>query len=431
MKKVKIITITLISLIIAMVAFVGIYLPKQKSNRMHNVVKEFKLSPDIYGQRHIRLQISEVNEEAKKEENYIKVKEIIEKRLEKIVAEEYSVALNKSTGTIDINLAENDYTDEILSVIIQSGTFEIIDTKTKEVLMNNSDLESVNVGYGGSSQSSEAQSVSVEYKFNEQSIKKLEDITNKYVKTEKVQTEEDSEETQEAKNTVTILVSGQNLIETDFETPITTGSLYLNMGTATTDAKELNKTLKEAGKLKIVLEEGKFPVQYELSGNKLVLGNINAQEIINISVIVVILVGLLVLTIKYRTTGIFGTILLIGSMSVYILVLKYANVAISVNSLLLIPLFGVINIGIIAKIINEIKSSQEKAEKATQKANKPIKEILLISLPLFIISIVFTFGKITTINSFGMTMFWGLSTTLIYAGIYTKALKMKEGNDEN
>ena len=59
MKKVKILTITLSIILIAMIAFGGIYIKYQ--NRMENKVKDFSYAMNLKGARNIRLKLKTGN----------------------------------------------------------------------------------------------------------------------------------------------------------------------------------------------------------------------------------------------------------------------------------------------------------------------------------------------------------------------------------
>ena len=59
MKKVKILTITLLIIAITMIAFIGVY--TQKQNRMENQMHEYDLAMDLTGSRNIRLKVDTEN----------------------------------------------------------------------------------------------------------------------------------------------------------------------------------------------------------------------------------------------------------------------------------------------------------------------------------------------------------------------------------
>ena len=114
MKKIKITTIILAIILVTLVAFGGVYIKTQ--NRMENKVKEYTLGRELEGSRKVELKVktsdeSQTNTENLTEENYQIVKNTIEKRLNNLGAEDYTISLNKEDGTIKVELAENETTD--------------------------------------------------------------------------------------------------------------------------------------------------------------------------------------------------------------------------------------------------------------------------------------------------------------------------------
>ena len=188
MKKIKILTIVLVIVLITMIAFFGIYV--QNQNRMEDKVKDYSYAMDLKGTRNIRFKVNKEtktvikdkdgkevensedlteeqieqngytkeetqynNEEVLTEENYKKCKEILEKRLKKLGVDYYNVKINEQTGDIIIEIPETDDTDSIVSNIGTTGEFEIVDSNTNEVLMDNNDIKLANVLYGAGSTS--------------------------------------------------------------------------------------------------------------------------------------------------------------------------------------------------------------------------------------------------------------------------------------
>ena len=218
MKKVKILTITLAIALISMVAFAGVYVTKQ--NRMEDKVKSYTYAMDLKGARTITLKVDtskkttikdsegkevenssnltdeEISEKGytKEEtdynpsdvlnvENYKKSKEIIEKRLKELKIDNYVTRLNEQTGEIIVEIPENSDTDNIVTNLGTTGKFEILDSETNEVLMDNNDIKLANVVYGSNSSSttSSGTSIYLNIEFNKEGTKKLEYISGKYV----------------------------------------------------------------------------------------------------------------------------------------------------------------------------------------------------------------------------------------------------------
>ena len=59
MKKIKILTVTLLIILITMVSFFGVY--EHVQNRMENKVKEYDLDMDLKGARYIKLSVNKEN----------------------------------------------------------------------------------------------------------------------------------------------------------------------------------------------------------------------------------------------------------------------------------------------------------------------------------------------------------------------------------
>ena len=175
MKKIKILTIILAIILVIMIGFFGIYV--QKQNRMENQVRDYSYAMDLKGVRSIRLELdketstvvkdaegNEVSdaddltdeeltqkgytkeevpnntEEMKNINNYQLSKKIIEQRLKDTGVDNYIIRLDEENGDIIIELPENEQIGNTISLINSSGKFEIADSSTNQVLMENSDI---------------------------------------------------------------------------------------------------------------------------------------------------------------------------------------------------------------------------------------------------------------------------------------------------
>ena len=272
MKKIKILTITLVIILITAIAFGGIYI--QKQNRMENIVKDYEFAMDLKGTRNIKLQPN--NEEGTEidVEDYKKSKNILEKRFEKIGLNNYTIKLDEQAGTIIVEIPENETTDAIVSQIGTVGRFEIQDSETGEVLMNNDDIKQANVMSNANSQtaSQSGTTIYLNIEFTKEGSKKLEEISNKYVKSSETEnnTDENTEATEEKseEKKVSIKLDDTEIITTSFDEPITTGSLQLSMGGSSKEQKTLQTYVSQASSIAIVLDTGKLPVKYQISENK-------------------------------------------------------------------------------------------------------------------------------------------------------------------
>lgn len=492
MKKIKILTIILAVILVAMVAFLGIYTKTQ--NRMENKIEGYSYAMDIKGARTVTLKVSdgtktvikdsegkEVNdaenltdeelaekgytkeentynpEEVLTIENYKKTKEIIEERLKKLNIQNYIVRLNETTGDITIELEENDDTDYIVSNLQTTGKFEIIDTETKEVLMNNDDIKLANVMYSNNSNSSTSTtnsgtSVYLNIEFNKEGSKKLEEITKTYVKVEdktsddtsedadeeddgiegKIEEEVDAEPETESEDkdatekTITMKVDDEDIVTTSFEEPIEIGKLQLTVGQATTDTKTLKDYVQQASNMATALDVENMPVKYEIGENEYVASDITTKELheIKYAFAVVVLIAAGILCIRFKTKGIISGIAYIGLFAILMLLIRYTNVVLAIDGLFGIALVLILEYIFINKILGKMKTLNVK-----EAVKESYKEFFIRIIPIAIAVITFCFIKWIPISSFGMVMFWGISLIAIYNfAIFQNLLRIKTEN---
>lgn len=448
MKATKILTIILLIILVSMIGFFGIY--KQNRNQMSNIVKDYSYSMDIDGARTIKLQLkNETSEDLKTEENYNKSKEIIEKRLKALGVEQYNISLNTKTGEMTIKIPENSNTDKVVSNLNTVGKFEIIDSETKEVLLDNNNIKSSDVLYNTSSSGTSAY---LEIVFNREGKTKLEEISKTYVKTnntttnntttedtnttEKIETNEIANNTTENTSSdkkIIMKIDDEEMMTTSFDEAITTGKIQLSVGTATTDTKTLQNYISQAQNIATVLDNGKLPVQYDIEKNQYILSDIGHQELIYIVTIVAIVAftGIIVLIIKHKLNGLLAGTTYVGLVALYLLLIRYANVVISIESI-----FGIMTILILNYIFTFIllddieKISKEKNENFVNKATlETYKKFFSRIIPICIMVIAFCFIKWIPMSSFGMISFWGLTIIAVYNAVITRSLlNIKEGN---
>ena len=453
---IKIITACLIAILISMIGFVGIY--TQKQNQMKNQIKDYDLSMDLKGARILSIkpkedketiikdtegnkiteeltdeQITEkgytkeeVNKNAEKltKENFEKTKTIIQKRLKNMGIENYIIRLNEETGEIFIELEENTETDTIVSNIGATGKFEIQDSETKEVLLDNSDIKLVDVRYNTAETGTD---VYLNIQFDKEGKNKLTEITENYktinttsentttknTTTENTTTENTTteSETTEAQKKVVIKIDDEEVTTTSFDNIIRTGSLQLTVGKSSTSRSKINENAKKANNIASTLSFGNLPVDYEVSQNEYILSNITTKKIQQLITIIAIIavIGLIALMFRYKLTGVLSSIAFIGFTALYLLLVRYANVIITLEGI-----FGIAVILVINYILtNKIANSNEK-EKTAKEVKKEYGKSWLKIIPICIISIVFSFARWTPIASLGMVMLWGLALSAVY-----------------
>lgn len=474
MKKVKILTIILAIILISAIAFLGVY--SQVQNRMENRVKSYDYAMDLKGVREVRLKVSSENktiikdkdgkevedsedltdeqitqngytkeetpynpEETLTLENYEKSKEVIEKRLKELKVEDYDIKLNEQTGDIVLELPEKDNTDVIVSNIYTKGDFKIIDSDTKEVLMDNNDIKLANVMYGSSNSSTTSSSsgttVYLNIEFTKEGAKKLEDISSKYVKTSTSDNTTDNTDssdttTSSTEKKITMKIDDEEIMSTSFDETLKTGKIQLSIGKATTDSKTLQGYVSQASNIAVVLDSGKMPIKYDVDENQYVLSDITNQEL---DIVVYILIGIvailsIIFIIRYKLYGAIGAVSYIGLISIFLILIRYANVNVSIQGILAIALVCILNYVFINKLICRINKKDSNKETTNQKIKEVYKEFFVKIIPICIATIVFCFAGWDPISSFGMIMFWGIVLIAIYNYIITSTLVKIQDN---
>ena len=490
MKKIKLLTITLAIILVTAVAFFGVYIPVQ--NRMEDKVEGYSYAMDLKGGRNVRLVVDTSNKTEVKDsegtevedsdnltdeeitqngytkeevptnsqdvltyDNYKKSKDIIEKRLSKLGVDNYIVKLDDKTGDILIEIPENDNTDSVISNIGTTGKFEIVDSKTKEVLMDNNDIKSARVMYGSNNTSttSAGTTVYLEIEFNKDGAQKLENISNDYKKqnttnetnttnvtnetntTENTnttnETNTDSTESTEEQKEITMLIDDEEIMTTSFDETLETGKLQLSIGSATTDQKTLQNYINQASSMAVVLDNGNIPVVYTVDENKYIISDITQNEL---NIVLYVMVGLvaialIVLIIRYKTNGLALAISYVGLASIFLLLIRYANVVLSIEGIFGIAMVLILNYIFSNKLLVKLKKEKDVGKETVNKQLKETyKEFFIRIIPICIAVITFCFITWEPISSFGMIMFWGIALIAVYNSIVTNLfLKIKAG----
>lgn len=437
----KILTI-LIIIAICLISFVGIY--KKDKGQMVSILPDYKLSMNLSGSRTARLindftkeviydsegnvatdgtnedgtlkegytkKDEKVNkDEVLTKENYELSKEIIEKRLKANNVSDYILRQNTEDGSIMIEISEDENTNSLISDLTYLGSFEIVDSETKEVLIDNSGIKRARAVY---SDGNSGTTVYLSIEFNKEGTKKFEEITKTY-------TSSVNDEGTTVTKKVTLNLDGQQLTETYFSEVITNGILQLSIGSVSTDSKTIQSYMEQAASVAALIDSGKMPVQYKLESNTYLAPSLNEQvcKIAMYTLIAVIVIALIYVCIKHKANGIFLSISYIGYIALVLLVLRYTNVMIAFETIVASLILLIVNY----MFIKSILSKQQKEGNVTEALKQTYMKYVSILLPLLIVAVVFTFMNWTAISSIGMVIFWGLIIMFIYNYIITKCL---------
>ncbi len=457
--KLKLLFYILIIVLISIIAFVGVY--TSKTQFRDNALPKYSLSSEFTGKRITYLQVDDstsdvikdkdgnvvdsIPEDANKDDyttekvpvnseevlnsdNYRKIKEILDNRLGQFGTEYYLVKVDDQTGDIVVELEENNSTDTLLQSAVQKGDFSIVDSETKEVLLDRSHIAKAAVVYGNNETG--AVVVYLQITFDEEGKEKFAEITRNYVETEETEDSEDSESEEDHKH-VSIIFSGTTMLTTGFESEITNGELTLSMGTATSNSA-LYQYISNASIYSVLLNNPEFPITYKVTTSEYINSNIN-QNIIYFAIgaiAVICAIVVIYLIAKYKTNGLICSLGIVLEIAILLLLIRYTSTVISLGTLSALLVLVLLEAYCIIKILNKIKenNSYENVANVTIKTYLDMIDLIVVFL---IIAIVFTFMKEVAIYSIGMTLFYGIISIAITNLIFVRGMLLAKYNTKN
>lgn len=385
------------------------------------------------------------NQDDIKKENYEASKKIIEKRLDSMGIEDYNLSLDKKTGKMYLQIPEDNSTDRVVSNITETGSFEIKDSENGTTYITKNHLKKASAMYNTTESGT---TVYLHMQLNKEGTSILKDLsTNEYAtlkeseeenttseenadetvgenettsnetKTEHTEDETKTEEKEETQKKIALSISGNDMVTTSFDDPIEDGVIDLSMNRASTDNDEINDTLKTTSTIVTLLESGELPLVYKVTGNQYVTTDISDTIIRNTIIVAgaVLAILLVFMIIKNKLRGILGVISYIGFVAIYLLLIRYTNVAISISGAIAIAIVCIINYILNMKLllIDKVDNKLYRQE---------YFKFIAKMIPILIISIVFIFMKWVSLSSLGMLLFWGIGLMMIYNILITKKI---------
>ena len=477
MKKVKILTITLAMILIALVAFGGVYVKKQ--NRMENKVKEYEFSKELSGARVVEIMPETTTEstenaetegtetegsdgtetDAKKSEmlttdNYRIVKKTIKNRLQNLKCDDYNIALNDEDGKIRVEFPENDNTDTYVYYLTADNKIQVKEKDSETELLDDSMFKKAKYNYTGNAEGkyqvyleleltkdgqAKIEEVKNNYAIFENEVKEIEDAEKAAEESAKETTEEGTEQTTETKteeenkteettknNEETKKIAVVTIAGTEFNVDkIEKNKITLKVGSEATDDTSINNNMSRASEIALLINSGKYPVTYENETNRFVHSDITNNDILYfaIAVLAILIIVLCVFIVKYKLKGFLSAISFVGFVALFSLLIRYTNVMISIEGIGAILLILLLNLRFNWLVLEKT----QKMNLLKEAMASTYKDLYLKLIPLMIITIVFCFSGGANLNSFGFIMFWGLILVALYNIIVTKPiLKLSE-----
>lgn len=365
-KKLTAILLTLIAIAIIIIAFVGIYV--QRLNKIKDIVPDATYSSEIQGAIEYRLSVDDTEEEKEvylddngnirgevedgsstssedwenttgfiienrtiktnsddslNQNNYIRTKEIIEKRLDNMGATDYSIRLNEDTGYMVVELSENDDIDYLYQTAVCTvGKIEVIDYQTGVVLIDSSHI--VNASEYTYSQDGTSYDVYLNIEFDEEGTQILREISNEYI----AYTNDAGEETTDY---ISITIDGSAIYTTYFGEEYTENAISVPVGTNITDEDTLNAYIESTEAIATIINLGELPVTYtQDNSGYLIKSNIDDSDLLIVKIVLIVALVLItvIFIIRYKFKGFLAGIFnaaFVRKFNISFKIIKYSN----------------------------------------------------------------------------------------------------------
>lgn len=440
-RNLKMVLMILICMIIILVGFVGIY--SKYANRYTNRLPKYQLASDLKGETILELEVdhstntkyydkqgkevnsSEVTDENKnqytsKEEkvnqeesltlqNYKRSLEILKERLKFLKADQYRVDLDKNTGKVVLSF-EDQYPEDIESILPMEGKLELIDSKTSDTILTNEDVKTADATYAATDNNK--YTVYMNLKLNDSGIEKI-----KHIEGYKNSTDDNGEVTT---NNFKVEFDEDQLKEVSYDNMLLTGkTLRITLASDLSSNSTINSELNTASVVAKLVSIGKMPVVYHITAEEYVKA-VNTNDIINgiimIATIILVVIAICYI-VKYKVNGILATIGSVTNIAVFLILIRVTNITISLNSFAAIIGLIIMNTYLVLNLLRTITNNTDKtiAENVKTAYWKTI-DVITITLILFV---VFAFSGMTVINAMGLLFFWGWLVVLLGNLLFT------------
>ena len=352
---------------------------------------------------------NKTGENDKNNENDIKKKyeiskNVINKRLAYLNANEYDIRLNEDDGTIAIDVP-SDMNSSYIGEIISKGKIQIKNTSTSEVIVDSNGFKDASAKINTTSSNYSKPIIELNIKLTEDAKNIMKNANTKYT----------DSEGKESDATFELNIDGTSLYSDSAPSFVSTaknGLLNLVFGQSDT-GDGIEENYKSAQILVSLIKYGELPVEYEAKSINIVSSDIKLKEII-IFAIIVASVMIIYAIFKFRKKAILPMLSLIGLCATILLIIRYTNVTITLFTILGIALVMIANYIFVIKNLKNEKDFKQN-----------FKDLFRCSIPVILIAIVFCCAPYMQLSTLGMSLFWGIIASYVYNVIITRVLLEK------
>lgn len=479
-KVVKTIVIVLLVVAVSIISFLGIF--KEQNGVMRNVVPEVKYGMKIDGVRELRYVLDDSSEEKKvyvdeegnehgtvieaevvdevsddvsldttvedteKEEIAVPVseevpyeietrtihanpniieladfentKKIIQKRLANDKALEYNIRLDTlSNNQLVIEVPNNeDDVNFVRTMVETNADFEIVDSATGVRLMDGSGLKSAKVGIGAGQHDQKLYQVYLTITLNKEGTESIKEISKKYI-------ESVDENGKDNSKTITVRISGTDVLTTLFAEEYASNVIQIPLGQEMEYSEDINALAEYASYYANFINSGDMPLKYALQSDNYIQSEITNDVVnyVKVAIAAVLVIIAIVYIVKFKFEGLLAGILNIGFLAVVVLVIKYTDVILTLNSVCALIGTLAINTVFMYLYLTNVKLGENKKEAYF----KTSKKVYLSIVPMAIIAVIFACMGNAIVASIGTMLFWGILLQIIYSFLVVRFVYVK------
>ena len=195
------------------------------------------------------------------------------------------------------------------------------------------------------------------------------------------------------------------------------------MGNSSSEIADFDDQFEGSKSIAAIASNAVLPVKYQAKTNYYIASPINKNNIIYVvyvGIIIVLLISL-ALIIKYRLIGVLGTVISIGYVALLLIVIRYANVELSLEGF-----FGLIPAFVIGTIFNIFAGSQFKISMINKEKivarNEVFKKFGISIIPIIIFTVIACLDPLSSLFSLGMVLFWSVVVAIVYYFVITAVI---------
>ena len=437
-KRLSLVLMILICVLIILVGFVGIY--RKDANKYSNIIPNYNLASDLKGATILELKVSDskntvyydkegkkvdesnVTEENEKnytkeetdvnskdaltEDNYKKTLKIFKERLKFLQVDQYNMDLDSKTGKIVLTF-DDDYPDDVQSILPMEGKLELIDSNTLDVILDYKDVKSAKADYV---QTEDGYTVYMDLKLTDEGIAKINDL-DKYKTSETKK--EDSEETTTTTNKFKLEFDKEEIEEISYDDiKLEKNNLKITILDKSTNTSTVNSKMNILSVVSKLVDIGKTPVVYTLDAEEYAKTTIDTKVIYGLIICaaaIIVLVGIYFI-IKYKFKGLLAVIGMASNVSLITILARITNITISLDSFAAVVGLIILNTYLISNILKETQNKEKTFGQNIKTAYLKSIDLIIIALIIFA---VFAFNSMTVISSMGLLLFWGWAVIVL------------------